>query len=130
MVPMTADRGHEMELRNETAINVAGLLQAAFGSTRAYRLRLDRFDLGDGLTARDVEGEVKLTRLRDAVMAQVRARGVVELECARCLRPYEQGVAAAFSEEYRQTVDVRTGLGLAPAGDAGVDPEGRGSSCR
>ena len=114
---MASDRGPEMDLRNETAINVAGLLKAAFGSTRGYALRLDRFPLDVATTAEDVRGEVKLTRLRDVVMARVRARGTVALECARCLRTYEQGFATEFDEEYRQTVDVRTGLGLGSAVD-------------
>lgn len=118
---MASERAYDRELRNETAINVAGLLKAAVGATRLYRLELDRFPLGDGLEARTVSGEVKLTRLREAVMAKVAVEGVAALECARCLRSYDQPFSAAFSEEYRQTVDVRTGLGLAPAGDEDDD---------
>jgi uncharacterized protein len=36
----------------------------------------------------------------------------VPLTCARCLREYDQPFQVAFDEEYRQTVDVRTGVGL------------------
>jgi uncharacterized protein len=57
---------------------------------------------------------VRLTRLRDAVLARVKAAGIVPLTCARCLREYEQPFEVVFDEEYRQTVDVRTGLGLGP----------------
>ena len=107
-----AGPGRGMDIRNDTAINVAGLLKEPFGSTRHYRLLLDRFPLGGGLTARDVDAEVRLTRLRDSVMADVLAEGVVALECVRCLRPYDQAFRAEFDAEYRQVVDVRTGLGL------------------
>lgn len=110
-----------MDLHNDTAINVAGLLKAPFGDTRTYRLRLDRFPLGDDLVAADVAGEVRLTRLRDAVMARVAVAGTAALECARCLRTYDQPFAAAFDEEYRQSVDVRTGAGLVPLGDEDDD---------
>ncbi len=120
---MATERGHGMELRNETAINVAGLLKGSTGETRVYRLSLDRFPLGDDLAAEGVVGEVKLTRLRDAVMAWVQASGDVVLECVRCLRPYAQTFDVEFSEEYHQTVDVRTGLGLEP----GTDEDGETS---
>lgn len=114
---MATDRGHPMDLRNDTAINVAGLLKAPTGSSRAYDLRLDRFSLDDGTTAEGVVGDVRLTRLRDGVMARVRGSGRVVLECARCLRDYDQPFATEFAEEYRQTVDVRTGIGLEPGAD-------------
>lgn len=112
-----------MDIRNDTAINVAGLLQDPIGSTRHYRLQLDRFPLGDGLEAREVEADVKLTRLRDAVMANVVAEGVVALECVRCLRPYDQAFRAEFDAEYRQVVDVRTGLGLDSDADEDDDTQ-------
>lgn len=116
------DLGRSIEFRNDTAVNVVGLLKGAFGDSRTYPLSLERFPLddgvggADGLVAEQVAGEVKLTRLRDAIMARVRAQGRVALECGRCLRPYDQPFAVAFSEEYRQSVDVRTGIDL-PAGE-------------
>jgi uncharacterized protein len=113
---MTVDRGHEFELRNETAINVAGLLKGTTGEARSYRMTLDRFPLGEGLVALDVTGHVRLTRLREAVIARVEVEGVVPLECARCLRVYDQAFETSFAEEYRQTVDLRTGVDLEPSG--------------
>jgi uncharacterized protein len=37
------------------------------------------------------------------------------------LRTYDQAFETSFAEEYRQTVDVRTGLDLAPAGNEDAD---------
>jgi uncharacterized protein len=116
-------QGPATDLRNETAINVAGLLREPIGGTRTYPIHLDAFPLDGELLATDVRGEVKLTRLRDAVMADVAIRGGVVLECARCLREYDQGFDAAFAEEYRQTVDLRTGVGLDRAPTAADDDE-------
>ena len=114
---MATDRAIPTALHNETALNVVGLLKEPLGSTRVYPLHLDRFPLDEEATAADVRGEVKLTRLRDGVMASVRADGGVAIACVRCLREYDQPFVAEFSEEYRQTVDVRTGLGLPTDGD-------------
>lgn len=108
-------------LSNDTAINVAGLLKGQTGQFREFELALDRFPLDDGLLAEDVSGTIRLTRLRDGVMAQVVAGGVVEVECARCLRPYRQPFDVAFDEEYRQTVDVRTGAGVEVEGETDED---------
>jgi uncharacterized protein len=98
-----------MDLNNETAVNVAALLKEPVGSVRAYGLTLDRFTLDGDLFAEEVAGSVKLTRLSDEIIAGIRIRGVVTLECQRCLRPYRQWFRSVFDEEFRETVDVRTG---------------------
>jgi uncharacterized protein len=102
-----------MNLDNETVINVATLLQEQVGARRRYGLHLDAFPVDDDMLAEDVEGNVTLVRLADEILAQVRAKGTVELECVRCLREYDQPFSTRFSVEYRPTVDVRTGIGLA-----------------
>jgi uncharacterized protein len=116
---MATDGGQQRELRNDTAVNVVGLLKGQTGATRSYRLLLDTFEADAETIARDVQGDVRLTRLRDAIIASVSAAGVVSMICARCLREYDQPFEVDFNEEYRQTVDVRTGfeLGGEPADD-------------
>ncbi|MFN8662552.1 MAG: DUF177 domain-containing protein [Thermomicrobiales bacterium] len=107
-----ATAGGPQDLRNETAINVSGLLKGQVGATREFALHLDRL-VADGETvARDVNGPVLLTRLRDGVMVTVEAKGLAPLICVGCLREYDQPFDVSFDEEFRQTVDVRTGLGL------------------
>jgi uncharacterized protein len=116
---MATDGGQQRELRNDTAVNVVGLLKGQTGATRSYRLLLYTFEADAETIARDVQGDVRLTRLRDAIIASVSAAGVVSMICARCLREYDQPFEVDFDEEYRQTVDVRTGvdLGGEPADD-------------
>jgi len=117
---MATDSGQQRELRNDTAVNVVGLLKGQTGATRSYRLLLDTFQADDETIARDIHGNVRLTRLRDAIIASVSAAGVVPMICARCLREYDQPFEVDFDEEYRQTVDVRTGFEL---GGEPVDEE-------
>jgi uncharacterized protein len=109
---MATERGQQWELRNETAVNVAGLLKGQIGTARTYRLLLDDFAPDGETIAQKVTGKVRLTRLRDGILAHVEASGLSPLACARCLRDYEQPFEVAFDEEYRQTVDVRSGAGL------------------
>jgi len=101
-----------MDLHNETAVNVAALLKEQVGATRTYPLTLDRLPLDSDLFAEDVSGQVKLTRLSDEIIASIRARGTVTLECQRCLRPYPQPFRTQFDEEFREAFDVRTGAGM------------------
>jgi uncharacterized protein len=106
-----------MDLHNETVVNVAALLKDLVGATRSYKLTFDRFELDDDLAAIEIVGSVKLTRLSDEIFAGIRTRGTVELECQRCLRPYRQTFKTDFEEEFRETVDVRTGAGMATERD-------------
>jgi len=116
---MAPDGGQQRELRNDTAVNVVGLLKGQTGATRSYHLLLDTFEADGEIIARDIDGDVRLTRLRDAVIARVSVKGVVPMTCARCLREYDQPFEVEFDEEYRQTVDVHSGfdLGGEPADD-------------
>jgi uncharacterized protein len=109
---MATEGGQQRELRNDTAVNVVGLLKGQTGATRSYHLLLDTFEADGETIARDISGDVRLTRLRDAIIASVSAAGVVPMICARCLREYDQPFEVDFDEEYRQTVDVRTGFDL------------------
>lgn len=99
-------------LVNDTAINVVGLLQSDIGDHRDYTLAVDAMPLGDDLIARQVNGDVRLTRLRDRILAQVTASAEVALECVRCLRTYPQPVRTKLTEEFWQSVDVRTGIAV------------------
>lgn len=107
-----ATTGGPQELRNETAINVSGLLKGQVGDTRDFALHLETLVADGEVVARNVGGTVLLTRLRDGVMVTVEATGVAPLMCVGCLREYDQPFDVSFDEEFRQTVDVRTGLGL------------------
>lgn len=99
-----------MDLYNETAVNVATLLQEPVGAHRLYTFHLDRFVLDDDLQARDVQGEMRLTRLSDEILVNVTATATVELTCLRCLEPYDATTRTRFQEEFRVAFDVRSGV--------------------
>lgn len=96
-------------LRNDTVINVAALLREQTGSSRSYGFTMDQFSLDEDLSATGIAGNVRLTRVSDAILVAVQGAAEVELECQRCLEQYQQPVEISFSEEFRIAFDVRRG---------------------
>lgn len=106
-----------MDLYNETAVNVATLLQEPVGASRAYTFHLDQLALDADLVASDVNGEMRLTRLSDEILANVQATATVELICLRCLEQYAQPTKTRFQEEFRVAYDVRSGAEVRSSND-------------
>lgn len=111
---MATDNQGTIELVNETSLNVATLLTENTGSTRRIDLTLAAFPLDDDLSAREVHGQLKLTRLQSGIMATGTLTGHVELECVRCLNLYDQPFKTRLTEQFRQTVDVHSGVNYTP----------------
>jgi uncharacterized protein len=77
---------------------------------------MDWFALDQDIMARDVRADVRLTRINGGVLASGTAQGVAMIECVRCLDVYEQVFEAEFDQEYRPTIDVRSGLAVEQPG--------------
>lgn len=103
-----------IHLRDETQLNVASLLKEDVGARRDVIIELATFPLDEDLVATDMTGEIRLIRIQSGILAQGQVSGKVELECARCLREYDQTFRTDFAEEFHQTVDVRNGAGVTP----------------
>lgn len=121
---MNAEDPKTITLRDDLILKVSSLLLEDMGSTRTVSVELGTFPLDDDLTAEDITGQVLLTRLNTGVLAQGSAKGIVELECVRCLNQFEQPFTTKFTEQFRQTVAVADGRGFVPPTDAEVDEEG------
>lgn len=121
---MNTENPQTITLRDDLILKVSSLLLDDMGSTRSVNVELGTFPLGDDLHAEDVSGKVLLTRLNTGILAQGSASGVVELECVRCLRQFEQPFTTKFTEQFRQTVAVAEGRGFVPPTDEEVDEEG------
>jgi uncharacterized protein len=99
-----------VDLRNETRINVAQLMQEDVGAHRTYNVSLDWFALDEDLMAKDVEARVRLTRISDGILASGSVTGTALVECVRCLEIYEQPFATSFDQQYHPLIDVRSGV--------------------
>ncbi|MGC4191511.1 MAG: DUF177 domain-containing protein [Thermomicrobiales bacterium] len=120
---MAHDDGRIVDLQDDTRLNVASLLMEPVGSTRDVELSLPEFSLDDELVARNVEMQAHLTRLQDQILVSAHATGHVQLECVRCLEPYDQPFDETFTEQFFQTVDVRSGAELTPKASTGVEDD-------
>jgi uncharacterized protein len=110
-------------LRNDTIINVAQLLKEQVGAFRLFELELSWFALDSDIMAKDVNGQARLTRIATGVLATGEVSGIALVECVRCLEIYEQPFEATFDQEFRPTIDIRTGLPVEapdPLDDIGV----------
>src|SRR5436190_19223305 len=103
---------------NNLLFNVAQLLKEPVGATRKLELDTPQLVLSDGsngpgererLEARDLKGNVKLTRLTRDLLVQGSVAGNVTLQCSRCLDEFTIPVEAALEEKFQPIVDVFTG---------------------
>ena len=117
-----------MERTNSDLIyNVAQLLKEQVGSTRRLSLDTPELVLDDGsslgdesgeLVACALDGQVKVTKLRDGVLVQGDVEARVSLECSRCLDRFEMAVDAGLEEQFQPTIDVETGAPVRRGDDA------------
>lgn len=90
--------------------NVSQLLKSEVGQARSYDFEGDEpIDLDDS-TVSDVRGRVRFALTNFGVVATGSADGLLHLNCARCLEDFEKPAHVDFSDEYRPTIDIGTGL--------------------
>jgi DUF177 domain-containing protein len=90
--------------------NVSQLLKSEVGQARLYTFEADEpIDL-DGSLATNVAGRVRFMLTNFGIVATAEATGTLRLNCARCLEDFDKPVEISFTEEYRPTVDIGTGL--------------------
>ncbi len=110
-------------VQHDTSVHVAQFLQEGIGATRQTRIELDQMPLDGDLLARQIEAEVKLTRIPTGLLVNGRATAVVPLQCSRCLEDFAQAATAEFADEYRPSVDILTGASVTPEGEAEGEDE-------
>ncbi len=93
--------------------DVGPLLRQAAGATRAYRLN-ERQEESDELPAAHVNGTVQFLRTQRSILVSACLSVSSSAQCSRCLEPLGTSYTIEFQEEFGPTVDVDTGLRLAP----------------
>lgn len=112
------------EQLTDTEINVVDFLKSdAMGRTRRYVIDLPRLDLDTSLEARGVHAEFRLSRVGAGLLAEGNVRAGVDLECVRTLDTFAYSVDAAFTEQFRPTVDIATGRPISHDDDPDDEPD-------
>ncbi len=105
-------------------LNVAQLLKSPPGAVREVDFRERLPDPAHDLHLRaPVAGHVKMLRTSRGILVESEHRTTARFECSRCLRDMSADVEASISEEFRPTLDIRSGLPAEPADDVEIEPE-------
>jgi DUF177 domain-containing protein len=94
--------------------NVAQLMKAPVGTALAYDFTEQDVRLQDIHTAGPLNGHVRMRRTNQGLLVDGWADLVLALTCDRCLKEFERPTHVAFEEQFYPTVDVVSGLPLAP----------------
>lgn len=90
---------------NPFRLNVGFLIQQAVGYSRTLPIDLSYAILGDDLEIFSVEGEVRVTRTPQGILAQVDLQGSTPMECVRCLDTFMLPLSTEFTELYAFSED-------------------------
>lgn len=93
-------------------INVAQLLKWPVGTTRIHPIDPGQIQLDDQHLLRVTGGRVRLDRIPSGILVRGDVEGTVELECSRCLEPFDETRRVHFEEEFAPSVDIHTGAML------------------
>jgi uncharacterized protein len=104
-------------LVNDSVLNVAQLLKENVGSTRRITVSLDALPLDERVTARDVEAQIKLTRISNGILATGKLSGHARIECVRCLEEFDTEYSGEIEAQFQPTVDILSGVSVGPADD-------------
>ncbi len=98
--------------------NVSGLMLEGIGETRFHQV--DGTLHTQGRPPEHLTGTVEMLRTRDGILVRASFDLVDPETCSRCLAPLEETIHIGFEEEFRATVDPRSGRPAFedPSGDA------------
>jgi uncharacterized protein len=100
-------------------MNVSQLLQEPIGATRRQEID-EAVDITEEGASYPVRGECRLLRIEQGVLASCTLDTEVELNCDRCDTRYRQPLHLEFEEEFIPTIDIHSGVTLAPPEEPGV----------
>lgn len=103
--------------------NVARLMKAPVGTTQVNDFHDEDFQAGDDIQEiGPIDGHVRMRRTNQGLLIDGWVDLTLQLECNRCLKVFEQPMHITFEEQFYPTVDVVTGLPLAPFDEEEIFP--------
>ena len=107
----------------EMIFNVAQLMKAQVGTSLVNDFHADNVLLDNDIkVSGPLTGHVRMRRTNQGLLVDGWVELTLELSCNRCLKDFEQPMHVDFEEQYYPTVDVVSGLPLAPFDEDEVFP--------
>ncbi|HEX8990460.1 MAG TPA: DUF177 domain-containing protein [Anaerolineales bacterium] len=109
--------------RRPFRINVGFIVHEEVGYTAQFPFKFDKIKAGDDLVLRDFAGVVDVGRTPQGLVVTGEFTGTTTLECARCLRTFDQQLKWEMTELYAFTEKSISESGLLVPEDAHLDLE-------
>ena len=81
-------------------LNIGFLIGQPIGTSRDFNFDYQNIRIGDDLNLTDFSGSAVFNRTPQGLFLQADFRGNTQLECVRCLDPFDQKLKMTFSELY------------------------------
>jgi uncharacterized protein len=103
--------------------NVAQLMKAPVGTSLVNDFQEDTIQFDDDIKViGPLNGHVRMRRTNQGLLVDGWVDLTLELSCNRCLKEFEQPMHIKFEEQFYPTVDVVSGLPLAPFDENEIFP--------
>ena len=103
--------------------NVAQLMKAPVGTSLVNDFQEDTIQFDDDIKViGPLNGHVRMRRTNQGLLVDGWVELTLELSCDRCLKEFELPVHVNFEEQFYPTVDVVSGLPLAPFDEDEIFP--------
>ena len=109
--------------RRPLRLNVGFLIYQSIGVSRDFGFDFPELILEGDTHLKEFLGTVRISRTPQGLLVQADFQGRLELECARCLEPYEQDLQWSFTELYAFDRRSVTDSGLILPEDGHIDLE-------
>ncbi len=107
--------------RRPFRLNIGFLIHEEVGYSHEFRFDLDRIALGPDLELWNFQGSVTVARTPQGLLFTGNFTSATELECVRCLRPFEQRLGWSMTELYAFNEKSVSDSGLMVPEDAQID---------
>src|SRR5437763_13856570 len=103
--------------------NVAQLMKARVGTSLVNDFQEDTIQFDEDIKViGPLNGHVRMRRTKQGLLVDGWVELTLELTCNRCLKMYKQPMHVNFEEQFYPTVDVISGLPLAPFDEDEIFP--------
>ena len=109
--------------RHPLRLNVGFILHEEVGYSYTFDVELAKAQPGDDLELHNLAGSLTISRTAQGLLFAGDFRADTELACARCLKPFEHGLAWTMTELYALTEKSVSDSGLLVPEDAQIDLE-------